>query len=104
MWSPRTGRIEWGKRVRPGAGGLEPLHWQWVPETLCKPLCSLFQGLPTEEDFAEVLTQVHEVGSPRLLQGRECVPLRLGFPVYAVGGLADPGPCRIGVLFPDPLP
>ena len=44
-------------------------------ETCPGPLCSLLQGLPTEEDFSEVLTQVHEVGSPRPLQGRECVQL-----------------------------
>lgn len=55
------------------------------------PLCPSLQGPPTEEDFSEVLTQVQEVGSPRLQHGRGQVPSSfslLSFPRDAVGGMA----------------
>lgn len=61
-----------------GEAGCQSLGDPWLAasaETCPGPLCSLLQGLPTEEDFSEVLTQVHEVGSPRPLHGRECVQL-----------------------------
>ena len=61
--------------MRPGTGCLETLGWHRGVETCPEPLCSLLQGLPTEEDFSEVLTQVHEVESPRVLHGRGCVLL-----------------------------
>lgn len=34
-------------------------------ETCSEPFCPSLQGLPTEDDFSEVLTQVHKVGSLR---------------------------------------
>lgn len=65
--------------------------WQLGTEACSEPLCPSLQGPPTEEDFSEVMTQVQEVGSPRLLCGRGLVPslfsLLLRFP-WAVGVMA----------------
>lgn len=57
---PNSG-VKLGEGVRPGAGRVEILGWHRGAETCSEPLPSL-QGLPTEEDFSEVLTQVHKVG------------------------------------------
>nr|XP_019584228.1 PREDICTED: phosphatidylinositol 4-phosphate 5-kinase-like protein 1 isoform X3 [Rhinolophus sinicus] len=55
--------------------------WAAIQVSIDHPLL----GPPTEEDFSEVMTQVQEVGSPRLLCGRGLVPslfsLLLRFPV-----------------------
>lgn len=48
--------------------------WHLGTEACSEPLCPSLQGPPTEEDFSEVMTQVQEVGSPRLLRGRGAVP------------------------------
>ncbi|XP_070451627.1 phosphatidylinositol 4-phosphate 5-kinase-like protein 1 isoform X1 [Equus przewalskii] len=63
-------------------------------------------GPPTEEDFSQVLTQVHEVGSPRLLHGRGCVPVLALFPQFppqAVGAMACLRALQEGCGYPDPL-
>lgn len=62
---PSSG-IKLGEGVRPGAGCLEILGLAMGAETCSEPFCPSLQGLPTEEDFSEVLTQVHKVGTLRL--------------------------------------
>lgn len=81
--------------------GDEARYWQWGAETCSEPLCPSLQGPPTAEDFSEVMTQVQEVGGPRLLHGRGRVPslfcLFLSSPVGAVGVMACFGAFRKGV-------
>lgn len=88
--------------MRPGTGCLETLGWHWGVETCPEPLCSLLQGLPTEEDFSEVLTQVHEVESPSAAWEGVCSAPLLSFPICAVGMTACPGALQEGCAYPDP--